>query len=103
MSESILIPKTRVRNKSYDFNEKFPNLGHRPVEISRTKNVRDIHNCQMSVVNMEAALSSWKSINNHKVSQVSREYRSAVSRSLRVTPASIGTLPHNLMSHWLNS
>lgn len=54
---------------------------------------------KMAVVNLEAALASWKSLENHKVSQLSQTYRFKYSASLRITPTSTGGLPQGLMNH----
>ena len=63
----------------------------------------DTNSRKMSVVNLEAALSCWKSIKNKKLAGVSQKYRSSISSKLRLSPMSIGGLPSNLMNHWLTS
>ena len=59
----------------------------------------DVYGRRMAVVNLEAALSSWKSIKNHKVNQLSEEYRVAQSCKSRISPAKSGTMPVHLMRH----
>ncbi len=58
----------------------------------------DLNGRRMSVVNLEAALASWKSIKNQKVLNFSQAYRSQVSEDLRITPARLGGFPRNLSS-----
>jgi hypothetical protein len=60
-----------------------------------------INENKMAVVNLEAALSSWKSIQNHKVYQMSLNYRTALSHSMRISHSSVGYLPSSLMRHSL--
>ena len=57
---------------------------------------------RMAVVNLEAALASWKSLENQKVSQMSLTYRSHFSTSLRINPSRTGSMPRSLMTHWFN-
>jgi len=59
----------------------------------------DIYGRRMAVVNLEAALSSWKSIKNHKVNQLSEGYRVAQASKTRISPARSGTMPVHLMRH----
>jgi len=56
---------------------------------------------KMAVVNLEAALTTWKSIHNHKVNQASEAFRANLASKLRLSPAHIGLLPGNLMRHCL--
>ena len=58
---------------------------------------------KMAVVNLEAALTSWKSIENHKVACLSTHYRKRLAVESRVSPARVGTVPHNLMEFMLSS
>ena len=61
----------------------------------------DLNQRKMAVVNLEAALTTWKSIHNHKVNQVSEVFRSNLASKLRLSPAHTGLLPSNLMRHSL--
>ena len=54
---------------------------------------------KMAAVNLEAALTSWKSIENHKVACLSTR----TGNESRVSPARVGTVPHNLMEFMLSS
>ena len=56
---------------------------------------------KMSVVNMEAALASWKSIENHRVIHCSHSFRNRVAREIRITPTRMGKFPRNLARHLL--
>jgi len=58
---------------------------------------------KMAVVNLEAVLTSWKSIENHKVACLSNHYRKALAAESRVNPARVGALPPNLMEFMLSS
>lgn len=58
---------------------------------------------KMAVVNLEAALASWKSFDNQKVSCLSNQYRQSVSSNLRISPNRVGTVPGNLMEYMLSS
>ena len=71
--------------------------------VSQESEVLDFNRRKMSVVNLEAALSSWKSIKNDEVAQISQRYRSIISNSLRINPGNTGNFPSQLMSHWLGS
>jgi hypothetical protein len=46
-------------------------------------------------------LTSWKSIQNHKVNQVSEIFRTNLASRIRLSPVSTGYLPGNLMRHYL--
>ena len=60
------------------------------------------HNIRkMSVVNMEAALACWKSIENNRVIHCSHSFRSRVSGEIRITPTRLGEFPQNLARHLL--
>lgn len=60
------------------------------------------HNIRkMSVVNMEAALACWKSIENNRVIYCSHSFRSRVSGEIRITPTRLGEFPQNLARHLL--
>jgi hypothetical protein len=59
----------------------------------------DLNGRKMAVVNLEAALSSWRSIKNYKVNQLSEEYRVAQASKSRISPAKSGTMPIHLMRH----
>jgi hypothetical protein len=59
----------------------------------------DLNAKKMAVVNLEAALTTWKSIHNHKVNQASEVFRSNLASKLRLSPAHTGLLPSNLMRH----
>jgi len=61
----------------------------------------DLNENKMAVVNLEAALTTWKSIHNHKVNQVSEAFRSNLASKLRLSPVHTGLLPGNLMRHCL--
>lgn len=58
---------------------------------------------RMAVVNLEAALASWKSLENKRLAQMSHAYRCRYSASLRITPSRTGGIPRNLIDHWFNS
>jgi hypothetical protein len=61
------------------------------------------HNIRkMSVVNMEAALACWKTIENHKIIHCSHSFRNRISSEIRITPARLGELPQNLARHLLS-
>ncbi len=53
---------------------------------------------KMAVVNLEAALATWKSFENNQVLNLSEKYRTKISTSTRVQPSTVGTFPHNLMN-----
>jgi hypothetical protein len=59
----------------------------------------DLNGRKMAVVNLEAALSSWRSIKNHKVNQLSEDFRVAQASKSRISPAKSGTMPFHLMRH----
>jgi len=59
----------------------------------------DTNSRRMAVVNLEAALACWQSIQNHKVAKISHGYRSRICSQLRLTPSRIGGLPNDLMAH----
>jgi hypothetical protein len=75
----------------------------RPDKMISVDQNLDTNSRKMSVVNLEAALSCWKSIKNKKLADVSQKYRSSLSSKLRLSSSSIGGLPSNLMNHWLSS
>lgn len=53
---------------------------------------------KMAVVNLEAALATWKSFENNQVLNLSEKYRTKITSSTRVQPSTVGTFPHNLMN-----
>jgi hypothetical protein len=53
---------------------------------------------KMAVVNLEAALATWKSFENNQVLKLSEKYRTKISSSTRVQPSTVGTFPRNLMN-----
>ena len=55
----------------------------------------------MAVVNLEAALTAWKSIQNHKVSQASELFRENIASRTRLNPGKTGHFPASLMRHYL--
>lgn len=61
----------------------------------------NLHENKMAVVNLEAALTTWKSIQNHRVNKVSEIFRANLASRIRLSPASTGLLPGNLMRHYL--
>jgi hypothetical protein len=61
----------------------------------------NLHENKMAVVNLEAALTSWKSIQNHKVNQASEIFRTNLATRIRLSPVSTGHMPGNLMRHYL--
>jgi hypothetical protein len=76
----------------------YPNLH----SISNSSGRRtDLNENKMAVVNLEAALTTWKSIHNHKVNQASEAFRCNLASKLRLSPAHTGLLPNNLMRHSL--
>ena len=66
-----------------------------------TKQRTDLNENKMAVVNLEAALTSWKSIQNHKVNQASEIFRTNLASRVRLSPATTGHLPGMLMRHYL--
>ena len=54
---------------------------------------------KMAVVNLEAALSSSEVYQNHKVNQLSEDFRVAQASKSRISPAKTGTMPIHLMRH----
>ena len=75
-------------------------VSNQPVkELSKQPN--NLHENKMAIVNLEAALTTWKSIQNHKVNQVSEIFRRSLSSRIRLSPPSTGHLPGNLMRHYL--
>ena len=56
---------------------------------------------KMAVVNLEAALTAWKSIQNHKVSQASELFRENIASRTRLNPGKTGHFPASLMRHYL--
>jgi len=76
----------------------YPNLH----SISNSSDRRtDLNENKMAVVNLEAALTTWKSIHNHKVNQASEAFRSNLASKLRLSPGHTGLLPSNLMRYSL--
>ena len=59
----------------------------------------DLSENKMAVVNLEAALTTWKSIHNHKVNKVSEAFRSNLASKLRLSPTHTGSLPSNLIRY----
>lgn len=56
----------------------------------------DLNGRRMSVVNLEAVLTNWKSIRNSKVAHCSETYRNRLSAEARISPSSVGALPPQL-------
>jgi hypothetical protein len=90
------------------------NLGSRPHSLSREtdrlstpllKNLNtelDLNGRRMSIVNLEAALTSWKTINSKKVLNCSEAYRRHLSRESRISPTSVGSIPMQLTRHLMS-
>ena len=53
----------------------------------------------MAVVNLEAALATWKTFENKAVQAASRSYRFNLADSLRISPSRTGGLPRDLLHH----
>ena len=70
--------------------------------FSNTSKLRtDWKENKMAVVNLEAALTAWKSIQNHKVSQASELFRKNIAFRTRLNPGITRHLPASLMRHYL--
>ena len=54
---------------------------------------------KMAVVNLEAALATWKTFENKAVQAASRSYRFNLADSLRISPSRTGGLPRDLLHH----
>ena len=54
---------------------------------------------KMAVVNLEAALATWKTFENKAVQAVSRSFRSNLADNLRISPSRTGVLPRGLLHH----
>ena len=54
---------------------------------------------KMAVVNLEAALATWKTFENKAVQAASRSFRSNLADSLRISPSRTGGLPRGLLHH----
>lgn len=93
LSSEIISP---ARSKSLPLLRNFPQNDSMP-----TLRQSAINEKKMAVVNLEAALSSWKSIQNHKVYQMSLDYRTSLAHSMRISHSSVGYLPSSLMRHSL--
>ena len=74
---------------------------NRHAACGTSKHRTDWKEKKMAVVNLEAALTAWKSIQNHKVNQASEMFRTNIACRTRLNPANTGYLPPNLMRHFL--
>ena len=75
---------------------------HQPHSVASPSSRRtDLNENKMAVVNLEAVLTTWKSIQNHKVSQVSEIFRANLASRIRLSPVSTGHMPGNLLRHYL--
>ncbi|MDA9119704.1 hypothetical protein N9J83_06135 [Opitutales bacterium] len=102
MKEYLITTKSKVLDKVVSGQGRVTNSGYLPSPIlSSITTDSDLNSRRMAVVNLEAALGCWKSIKNHEVSIISQEYRSRLSRTLRISPSRIGRLPDNLFRHSL--
>jgi len=103
MKEHLITTKSKGLDKVVSDRGRVTNLDYLPSPIlsSIITTDSDLNSRRMAVVNLEAALACWKSIKNHEVSMISQEYRSRLSRTLRISPSSIGRLPNNLFRHSL--
>ena len=102
MKEHLITTKLKVLDRVVSDRGSVKNSGYLPSPILNTlKTDSDLNSRRMAVVNLEAALACWKSIKNHDVSMISQEYRSRLSRTLRISPSRIGRLPDNLFRHSL--
>jgi hypothetical protein len=54
----------------------------------------------MAVVNLEAALATWKTFENNAVQAASRSVRLNLADNLRISPSRTGGLPEGLL-HYL--
>ena len=54
---------------------------------------------KMAVVNLEAALATWKTFENKAVQAASRSFRSNLADNLRISPSRTGGLPRDLLHH----
>ena len=54
---------------------------------------------KMAVVNLEAALVTWKTFENKAVQAASRSYRFNLADNLRISPSRTGGLPGGLLHH----
>lgn len=54
---------------------------------------------KMAVVNLEAALATWKTFENKAVQAASRSYRFNLADNLRISPSRTGGLPGSLLHH----
>jgi hypothetical protein len=92
-----------IKSSSSTLNQRFihksPIKRHHITETSKKR--ANLNENKMAVVNLEAALTSWKSIQNHKVNQVSEIFRTNLASRIRLSPVSTGYLPGNLMRHYL--
>ena len=102
MKEHLITTKLKVLDRVVSDRGSVKNSSYLPSPILNTlKTDSDLNSRRMAVVNLEAALACWKSIKNHDVSMISQEYRSRLSRTLRISPSRIGRLPDNLFRHSL--
>jgi hypothetical protein len=96
LNVSIKATKSAVNQRFVQANTHYK----QPVkELPRQPN--NLHENKMAVVNLEAALTTWKSIQKHKVNQASEIFRTNLASRIRLSPASSGYLPGNLMRHYL--
>jgi hypothetical protein len=102
MKEHLITAKPKVLDSVVSDRSRVRNSGYLPSPIlNNLKTDSDLNSRRMAVVNLEAAIACWKSIKNHEVSMISQEYRSRLSRTLRISPSPIGRLPDNLFRHSL--
>jgi uncharacterized protein YajQ (UPF0234 family) len=96
LNVSIKATRSAVNQRFVQANPVF----NQPVkELSKER--YNLHENKMAVVNLEAALTTWKSIQNNKVNQVSEIFRTNLASRIRLSPVSTGQLPGNLMRHYL--
>jgi hypothetical protein len=102
MKEHLITTKLKVLDRVVSDRGRVKNSAYLPFPIlDNLKTDSDLHSRRMAVVNLEAALACWKSIKNHDISMISQEYRSRLSRTLRISPSRIGRMPDNLFRHSL--
>ena len=69
-----------------------------PVHSSTRLETNPLSN-KMAVVNLEAALATWKTFENKEVQAASRSYRFNLADNLRISPSRTGVLPGGLLHH----
>ena len=73
-----------------------------PVPSSTSLESNPLSN-KMAVVNLEAALATWKTFENKAVLAASRSYRFNLADNLRMSPSRTGGLPGGLLHHLFTS